>query len=352
MYMAEAYALRGYAQLLLTNIYGHQIKVNGQDFSSELGIVIIDQPKEALTKISRSTVGESYEAIINDLKNALSHFEAAGKDRGELQYLGKAATNGLLARTYLYLENWDEARNYAEQALKIAGITTLTNDANAYKALYNSEMSNSESMFALAITNTTNWSANSYGTLWSTYNFSPSPKLISMYATNDCRKILIDGRDKTSTESEPVYTGGKIAHFSSGNPARGTNYIVNAPEMYLIKAEANVQLNKLNEAKEALLVVAKRNLDIKSTNDLPSEKENLMSFIKDERARELFQEGMRLYDLRRWNERVSVYANSAPAIKFTYTNYEISNLVFPIPSAEINAGFGVTQNNWTNTLPK
>lgn len=32
MYMAEAYALRGYAQLLLTNIYGHQIKVNGQDF--------------------------------------------------------------------------------------------------------------------------------------------------------------------------------------------------------------------------------------------------------------------------------------------------------------------------------
>lgn len=352
MYMAEAYALRGYAQLLLTNIYGHQIKVNGQDFSSELGIVIIDQPKEALTKISRSTVGESYEAIINDLKNALSHFEAAGKDRGELQYLGKAATNGLLARTYLYLENWDEARNYAEQALKIAGITTLTNKANAYKALYNSEISNSESMFALAITNTTNWSANSYGTLWSTYNFSPSPKLISMYATNDCRKILIDGRDKTSTESEPVYTGGKIAHFSSGNPARGTNYIVNAPEMYLIKAEANVQLNKLNEAKEALLVVAKRNLDIKSTNDLPSEKENLMSFIKDERARELFQEGMRLYDLRRWNERVSVYANSAPAIKFTYTNYEISNLVFPIPSAEINAGFGVTQNNWTNTLPK
>ena len=59
--------------------------------------------------------------------------------------------------------------------------------------------------------------------------------------------------------------------------------------MNLIKAEENVQLNKLNEAKEALLVVAKRNLDIKSTNDLPSEKENLMSFIKAERARELFQ---------------------------------------------------------------
>ena len=89
-------------------------------------------------------------------------------------------------------------------------------------------------------------------------------------------KFLLMEEIKTSTESEPVYTGGKIAHFSSGNPARGTNYIVNAPEMYLIKAEANVQLNKLNEAKEALLVVAKRNLDIKSTNDLPSEKRKIL----------------------------------------------------------------------------
>ena len=36
---------------------------------------------------------------------------------------------------------------------------------------------NTESMFALAITQTDNWSANSCGTLWSSYNYSPSPKL-------------------------------------------------------------------------------------------------------------------------------------------------------------------------------
>ncbi len=35
-----------------------------------------------------------------------------------------------------------------------------------------------------------------------TYNFSPSPKLISMYANTHCRKILIDGRDKTSQITE------------------------------------------------------------------------------------------------------------------------------------------------------
>ena len=83
----------------------------------------------------------------------------------------------------------------------------------------------------LAITNTTNWSANSYGTLWSTYNFSPSPKLISMYATNDCRKILLMEEIKL-LQNLNLFTGGKIAHFSSGNPARGTNYIVNARNVF------------------------------------------------------------------------------------------------------------------------
>ena len=78
-----------------------------------------------------------------------------------------------------------------------------------------------------------------------------------------------------------------------------------------------------------------------------------MSFIKEELASELFQEGLRLYDLRRWDEMAEVNANQAPNVSFVYTNYKISNLLFPIPSAEINAGFGVKQNeNWAATLPQ
>ncbi len=352
-YMAEAYALRGYAQLLLTNIYGHQIKVNGTDFSSQPGIVVIDQPIEAFSQVSRSTVGQSYSAIISDFTKALEHFEAAKGDRGNLNYLGVAATNGLLARTYLYMENWSEAKKYAKAALNKAGITTLTYGNAAYKALYNSGTSNTESIFALAISETQNWSANSCGTLWSTYNFSPSPKLLSLYAANDCRKSVF-GEGQNSSEAIPTFNGGKFAHFSSGNAAYGTNYIVNAPEMFLIIAESELKdpSGVLANAQDALLTVAKRNADITAVSDLPSTKDDLIAFIKDERARELFQEGMRLWDLRRWDEKAEVYAYNAPNIKFTFTNYKISDLIFPIPSAEITAGFGVTQNEWSNTLPK
>ena len=176
---------------------------------------------------------------MSDFNNAITHFDTAGGDRGQLQYFGKAAVYGLLARTYLYMENWDAAMSNAQNALNAADISTLTYGNDNYKALYNSETSNTESMFALAITASQNWSANSSGTLWSSYNYSPSPKLQALYGENDCRTSIF-AWDSKSTPEVPIFKGGKFSHFSSGNPAYATNYIVNAPEMFLIIAEANL----------------------------------------------------------------------------------------------------------------
>lgn len=350
--LAEAYALRAYANLALVNVYAHQVKVDGTDYSSSTGIVIVDEPVQALSEVSRSTVGECYDFIVNDLKKSIEYFNKVGADRGQLQYFNKAAALGLLARTYLYLEDWSNAGSYASQAIAESGINGLAYTASDYKGLYNSEISNTESLFALAINSSTNWSANSCGTLWSTYDYSPSPYLLSLYGENDVRKSIMDFAEDT-TPTVPKYAAGKFAHYQSGNSAYGTNYLINASEMYLIMAEAYLKQSQTEKAKSALLVVAKRNTDITSENDLPSSNADLMQFIKDERARELFQEGHRLWDLRRWNEKANVYAYNAPNISFTYTDYEIAKLVFPIPSDEINAGFGVEQNSeWSSVKPK
>ncbi|MBD5330676.1 MAG: RagB/SusD family nutrient uptake outer membrane protein [Bacteroides sp.] len=348
LYKAEAKALRAYATLTMTNVYGHQIKVNGQDFSSSLGVVVVDEPVQAYEEVKRNTVGECYTAVVNDLKDAIAGFEAVG-DREDLFVFGEAAAYGLLARTYLYMENYSEAITAAQKAISLSGITTLTYDAKAYKALYNGGASNTESIFALAITTTNNWSANSCGTLWSTYGITPTPYCLALYGEDDIRKSIMTFAEEGSV---PYYDGGKFGAYGTGNPANATNYLINAPEMFLIQAEAYLKNNDEASAKNALLVVAKRNTAITSVSDLPSGSA-LMTFIQDERGRELFQEGHRLWDLRRWNKPAGLAAYDFPNIKFKFNNCQLADFLFPIPEGEINTGFGVEQNsNWQSVKPQ
>lgn len=353
VYTAEAYALRAYSNFVMVNIFGHQVKVNGQDYSSQPGIVIVDTPVPAFKEIERSSVGDCYAAIQKDLNEAIRLFEANG-DRGSLFYFNLAAAYGLSARVNLYLENFEKAEEMADMAIAESGIKTLTYTPAGYKALYNYGTSNTESMFALAITATDNWSANSCGTLFTTYDYSASPWLLSKYGEQDVRNSIM-GFVPDNNPVAPEFLGGKFGCYAMGNSAYATNYLINAPEMFLIKAEANLRgaTVDLDKAKNSLLVVAKRNLAITSVNDLPATKDDLLSFLRDESARELFQEGHRLFDIRRWGVKSNAYAYKAPDIAFTFADADFSNVVFPIPADEINAGFGVEQTpDWENGLPQ
>ena len=121
--------------------------------------------------------------------------------------------------------------------------------------------------------------------------------------------------------------------------------VLRLPEQYLIIAEANARWSEgsLTDAQNALLEVARRNPEIQSTADLPATKEGLMEFIKAERVRELWMEGHRFTDLRRWGDIVTMRS---------FQPFDIAKFCYPIPNAEINSGAGVTQTeNWAAALP-
>lgn len=199
-----------------------------------------------------------------------------------------------------------------------------------------------------------NWSANSCGTLWSTYSYGPNGYMQSLMADTDVRTSIWEF--ETDDYGDTYFNSGKFGAFASGNPAYGTNYLINAPEMYLNQAEGYLRqaTPDITSVQEALLVVAKRNTAITSVADLPSTSADLMKFIQDERARELFQEGHRLWDLRRWDITANLYATGSwTDIEYMIKNFKVSDCVYPIPNDEINAGFGVKQTEgWFNTFPE
>lgn len=364
LYEAEARCLRAYANLYLANVFCHQVMVNGTSYGNEMGLVLVDTPIAAFQEVSRASLSDTYNFIISDVNEAISIFNDLGFDRGDVSVFGLASAYGLLARTEMYMENWTAAAAAAENAISVSGIDELTYTTAGYNDLYAGQYTNNESLFALAIDGTTNWSANSLGTLYTTYGYSISPYLVSLLGEDDCRRDLYTAFEvDEELELEPGetiedywyndnYVGAKF-YYGGGNAAYANNFLINAPEMFLIEAEAYANLNQPTQAADALLVVAKRNNAITSTADLPATADGILSFLKEERARELFQEGFRFFDLRRWGQPVNLYANNAPAVSWTISNVNVSNVVFPIPVDEINTGYGVVQNpDWEANQPK
>ena len=354
LFNAEARCLRAYANLSLVNVFSHQAMVNGQNYLSQPGLVLVEEPIPAFSKVERATIGETYNFIIKDLKAAISYFEAIGGDREDVNYMNLPAAYGLLARANMYLENWNEAAEAANNAIEISGIDELAYSPEEYKALYNGGNSNWESFFTLGINSQTNWSANSLGTLFTTYGYSSSPYLESLYSPDDCRlSILYFDLAKSDTPYDLNFSGGKFGYYGGANTAYATNYVINAPEMFLIQAEAYAKQNKIQDAQAALYVVAHRNNAISDPSQLPSSTSGIMEFLYNERARELFQEGFRLWDLRRWNIDCNLYGINAPEVDFMINNVKVGDLVFPIPADEINTDFGVEQNQgWASSRPK
>ena len=197
-----------------------------------------------------------------------------------------------------------------------------------YLAMWQTVAAAPEDVFTIVKSDNDNLSANSLNTLYGSYKGTIDLTFIEpLFAAGDYRAKLFDTKESTPTAQ-----------------AVSNIHVIRLSEVYLIKAEAAAQLGNVADAQAALLYTAKRNPAITAVADLPSTKEDLLKFIAEERIRELFTEGNRLYDLRR-TEATATIAGKA--------NFKPYNAVFPIPASEINAGFMTQQNDdWASNLPK
>lgn len=135
-------------------------------------------------------------------------------------------------------------------------------------------------------------------------------------------------------------------------------------EAYLLRAEALVETGgSANEAKSLVKVVRDR---AKNTNDIDkviAEQYNgsLLNLIRNERRIEFAQEGMRFYDIRRWNILLDVMNKPIEGIEYRdfsgatpkrviYTPaerdaYTKKDFWWPIPQAEIDLNMGRIKQN-------
>lgn len=269
MVTAQALGVRACYYFILVNMYGAPYNYNKE----ALGVVLKLRSSYADAGMSRATVAEVYEQIVEDLETASVLLNKYPKSRGDF-LINSTAVDILLSRVYLYMEEWDKAVVAANRAIETAeglfDYTTLPIGQHFYMPSYdNPEVEWLFSNFTLP-----------------TFIIA-SNDLVAGFGENDRRLEFLcrsfSGPGKLSTNG-----------FTP-------NVTVRSAEAYLNRAEALV-LSEIPDLSGALadLNELRRHRITGYTDVNIADTEVLLEEIRKERRLELCHEGHRWFDLRRY----------------------------------------------------
>lgn len=252
---------------------------NNTTASVDLGMPLRLDPDMSIPSV-RSTVQQTYERILKDLRDALPLLPNSQISPARPS---KAAVYGLLARTYLFMGDYNNAFINANEALKISkdliDYNTLNqNDANPIKDV------NIEVIFRCGM--------GASALLRNTTARIPLD-LYNSFVNNDLRKVILF---RKNAANEVFFKGNYTGQANNRLTGIATN------ELYLIVAESLVRLDRLQEASEwlnNLLVKRWKTGTFIPYNNMS--KELLLNVILQERRKELLMRGLRWADLKRFN---------------------------------------------------
>lgn len=335
---AQLNQLDGEAKFLRALAYFDLVRMYAQPYSydpSSLGVPVVTVTE--IASPARNTVGEVYTQIVADLLDAEAKIGALSADgvRGETNNVSlatKEAVQALLAKVYLYMEDWSGASTYASKVINSSKYSLYT--ASEYGNVWSTDGA-SEVIFEVYGSQTeTAWGGfNDIGYIYDPSGYGDvcaSNQLISLYEAGDVRANLF----KTDSDFPGFVWPNK---YPGKEELRVNNKVVlRLAEMYLIRAEA-----ALNGA--AGTAVNDYNA-VRTNRGLAAVAAVTLSDIYDERRRELCFEGNQLWDLSRTGRglvRDPAETNIAGDIDIPFPDYRWA---MPIDAFEMDNNPNMVQN--------
>mgnify|MGYP002616396410 FL=1 len=286
----EARFLRGAYYYLLTNLYANPYVK--ESASSDMGVPLNLTEDIVDEYYKRNSMEECYRVIVEDLKVAADKLK--GVTQPTIYRVNELAARILLSRVYLYMGEWQLALDECQKALALEGVELM--DLKSFpgreEERYVLDNKNSEIVFTQGYSATNTFYNNM--AYFCICTFGGSEDLISLYnrfeeqQIKDLRldaffEVIGDEQYKISKVGEKVYDC----------------FVIRSAELYLNKAEAEAMLDKA-EAIQTIKTLLNNRFEggIPDVDGLSGK--DLVSFIRDERRRELCFEAHRWFDLRRY----------------------------------------------------
>lgn len=286
------------------------------------GVPLVLQPTRGLNNTSypaRNTVAEVYAQVERDVLEA----EAKLPVSNNRIIASKAAATALKARLYLYQQKWAAA----EQAATTVILNNAYSLVKPFERLI-TEKRTAEAIFELDYNATDGNALSSVflpQALGGTYRIGPTAGLVNLLnnpAIGGSRSVLV------GVSGNAPY-GNKYRRVGAGRNDDNV-IVIRLAEMYLIRAEARANQNKIGEGLADLNAVRNR-------ADVPdaaaATKEALLLLIENERRVEFAFEPHRWFDLIRTG-RAGAVLGVTDARKY----------VFPIPANEVLSNKSLVQN--------
>ena len=343
--LGEAHFLRAFAYWRLAVIYGG------------VPLILEQNAIDREFNIAKSSLVEVQKQIETDLIAAVGLLPVthANEDLGRPN---KGAANGLLAKLYLYQENFPGTITAGEQVINGPYPLASNYRDNFVPATEN----NPEVLFA--IQGEENWRIvehffYSYPRPWGGWDFhEPTQNIVDEYEAGDPRfessiwKVgdMVDRGAKGVSEFTPGlsktgYSQNKYANFkANGNVDQDQNVnVLRAADVYLLVAEAKIRKDGAGAGDAEINAVRDR-------AGLPPVSNAGMPELIHERRVELLGENQRHQDLMRWDKAgivdiVQIYGEDRGQFDPPRVFEKPKHYYFPIPQQEIDLSNGVLLQN-------
>lgn len=313
----EAKLIRAFCYFYLCNLWGEVPLIISSDYRKN-------------ESLPRTPLPEVYAQIINDLQEAgelLVDIELTGERTRPDKYAAAA----LLARVYLFREDWEKAAQAASYVIQ-SGKFSLEELADCF--LKDSH----ETIWQLASVNP------DYNTFIGQQVIPASETQIPYYPLSESFGNSFEEEDQRPNVWTDTMTAAGIFYRypykykirTGSDPLEELLIVSRLAELYLIRAEAFARTGKLSQATEALNKIRRR----AGLTDVTAESgEELLLAIERERRTELFLEwGHRWFDLKRTGRAGDLMEDKKGS------DWQPDDLLWPIPLSQIEANPYLSQN--------
>jgi len=304
----EALFIRALSHFYLVNLFGDIPYITTTDY-------LVNKD------VSRMSTDEVYSMIISDLLSAKSKL-GTEYISGERVRVNRFVVSALLARVYLYMEEWAKAEAESSELINNSSMFHLENDVNSEFL--------KESASAILQLKPKNEGDNTKEAANLIFVSGPPifaalpPDLIASFESGDLRRT--NWVSEVTDGNQLWYAPFKYKQLENTGTSIEYSIVMRIAEQYLIRAEARVHLGNLPEAKQDINIIRNR-AGLPDTTAISAA--DILETIMKERKHELFMEhGHRWFDLKRTGQ-----ANEALApIK---ANWKSTDILLPIPEVEL-----------------